>query len=85
MFHAALSQVYREIDRSVFFNPLNALEFRPEFDRIKSAQVLELIRSVPGPEAHRLVALTFLSLFRMLRYLTLITRILAEPGKRDPR
>ncbi len=50
LFHAALSQVYREIDRSAFFNPLNALEFRPEFDRIKSAQVLELIRSVPVPK-----------------------------------
>ncbi|HEY6080685.1 MAG TPA: hypothetical protein VIW29_17845 [Polyangiaceae bacterium] len=82
LFHAALSGVYREIDRSAFFNPLNALEFRPEFDRIKSAQVLELIRSVPGPEAHRLVALTFLSLFRMLRYLTLLTRILNDQGKR---
>ena len=82
LFHAALAQVYREIDRSQFFNPLSALEFRPEFDRIKSAQVLELIRSVPGPEAHRLVALTFLSLFRMLRYLTLINRILSDPGKR---
>jgi len=82
LFHAALSQVYREIDRSTYFNPLSALEFRPEFDRIKSAQVLDLIRSVPGPDAHRLVALTFLSLFRMLRYLTLITRILADPGKR---
>jgi hypothetical protein len=75
LFHALLASVYREIDRSAFFNPLNALEFRPEFDRIKSAQVLELIRSVPGAEAHRLVALTFLSLFRMLRYLTLLTRI----------
>jgi hypothetical protein len=82
LFHAALSQVYREIDRSAYFNPLSALEFRPEFDRIKSAQVLDLIRSVPGPDAHRLVALTFLSLFRMLRYLTLIARILADPGKR---
>jgi hypothetical protein len=82
LFHAALSGIYREIDRSAYFNPLNALEFRPEFDRIKSAQVLDLIRSVPGPEAHRLVALTFLSLFRMLRYLTLLTRILADPGKR---
>jgi hypothetical protein len=75
LFHALLATVYREIDRSAFFNPLNALEFRPEFDRIKSAQVLDLIRSVPGSEAHRLVALTFLSLFRMLRYLTLLTRI----------
>jgi len=51
LFHAALSGVYREIDRSAFFNPLNALEFRPEFDRIKSAQVLELIRSGPGPRS----------------------------------
>src|SRR5262249_19201145 len=70
LFHALLSTVHREIDRSTFFNPLSALEFRPEFDRIKSAQVLDLIRSMPGVEAHRLVALTFLSLFRMLRYLS---------------
>lgn len=78
LFHAVLAGAYREIDRNAFFNPLNALEFRPEFDRIKSAQVLELIRSVPGRETHRLVALTFLSLFRMLRYLQLITRITGE-------
>jgi hypothetical protein len=75
LFHALLSTVYREVDRSAYFNPLNALEFRPEFDRIKSAQVLDLIRSMPGVEAHRLVALTFLSLFRMLRYLALLERI----------
>jgi hypothetical protein len=75
MFHALLSTAYREIDRNAFFNPLNALEFRPEFDRIRSAQVLDLIRSVPGLEAHRLVALTFLSLFRMLRYLSLLERL----------
>ena len=34
--------------------------------------MLDLIRSMPGVEAHRLVALTFLSLFRMLRYLALL-------------
>jgi hypothetical protein len=78
LFHAVLASAYREVDRNTFFNPLNALEFRPEFDRIKSAQVLELIRSVPGVETHRLVALTFLSLFRMLRYLSLLSRIAAD-------
>lgn len=82
LFHALLATVYREIDRSAFFNPLNALEFRPEFDRIKSAQVLDLIRSVPGAEAHRLVALTFLSLFRMLRYLSLLSSIGADIERR---
>jgi hypothetical protein len=82
LFHALLSTVYREVDRNTFFNPLSALEFRPEFDRIKSAQVLDLIRSMPGVEAHRLVALTFLSLFRMLRYLALLDRMAREPGTR---
>jgi hypothetical protein len=80
LFHAVLATAYREIDRNTFFNPLNALEFRPEFDRIKSAQVLALIRSVPGSEAQRLVALTFLSLFRMLRYLSLLSRIASDSG-----
>jgi hypothetical protein len=82
LFHALVSTTYREVDRSAFFNPLSALEFRPEFDRIKSAQVLDLIRSMPGVEAHRLVALTFLSLFRMLRYLALLQRFVTEVGPR---
>jgi len=82
LFHALCSTVYREVDRSAFFNPLSALEFRPEFDRIKSAQVLDLIRSMPGVEAHRLVALTFLSLFRMLRYLALLDRMTGETSLR---
>ena len=37
---------------------------------------------MPGVEAHRLVALTFLSLFRMLRYLSLLDRMAREPSTR---
>lgn len=75
LFYAALATTMREITQSAFFNPLAALEFRPEFDRIPSPQVLELIQGIPGEQAHRLVALTFLSLFRILRYLRLIDSI----------
>ena len=82
LFYALLRTVQREVARNVFFNPLTALEFRPEFDRIKSGQVLDLIRGVPGEEAHQLVALTFLSLFRMLRYMRLLSRIGVESGRR---
>jgi len=71
----------REVGQNAFFNPLTALEFRPEFDRIKSSQVLELIRNVPGQAAHRLVALTFLSLFRMLRYVHLLGQLAGEGGR----
>jgi hypothetical protein len=83
LFYATASLVQREIAHSPFFNPLSALEFRPEFDRIKSPEVLEVIRSGPRGKAHHFVALTFLSLFRMLRYLRLLGRIVTEPGQRE--
>jgi hypothetical protein len=42
--------------------------------------MLELIRSVPGEQARRLVALTLLALFRMLRYLSLAESVAQETG-----
>jgi hypothetical protein len=72
LFYAMLGLAHREVARSAYFNPLAALEFRPEFDRITNTRVLELMRQVPGEDARRLVALTFLALFRMLRYLALL-------------
>ncbi|AUX21096.1 hypothetical protein SOCEGT47_015740 [Sorangium cellulosum] len=82
LFYAHLATAMREIAQSAFFNPLHALEFRPEFDRIASTQVLELIQRVPGEQAHRLVALTFLALFRMLRYLRLLDAIAVDHSDR---
>ncbi|MDX2051924.1 MAG: hypothetical protein SFV15_05985 [Polyangiaceae bacterium] len=85
LFYAALTSVQREVGRNVYFNPMRALEFRPEFDRIKSPHVLELIRGVSGEKAHQLVALTFLSLFRMLRYVRLLQRVASEPSVKKRR
>ncbi|MCB9582550.1 MAG: hypothetical protein H6717_36270 [Polyangiaceae bacterium] len=85
LFYAVLATMQREVGNNAYFNPLTALEFRPEFDRIRSGQVLDLIRGVPGVQAHRLVALTFLALFRMLRYLRLLTRIAADLGAKRRR
>lgn len=79
LFYATLSVAHREVSQSAFFNPLAALEFRPEFDRITNVRVLELMRQVPGEQARRLVALTFLSLFRMLRYIALLEHVVREP------
>ncbi|HVH46092.1 MAG TPA: hypothetical protein VM925_27270 [Labilithrix sp.] len=78
LFYAAMAVVHREVSQSAFFNPLVALEFRPEFDRITNPRVLELMRQVPGEQARRLVALTFLALFRMLRYVTLLEQVVRE-------
>jgi len=79
LFYALLGVGQREVGACAYFNPLHALEFRPEFDRITNPQMLELIRNVPGEAARRLVALTVLSLFRMLRYLGLVERVAREP------
>ncbi len=79
LFHATLVTSEREIARSRFFAPLSPLEFRPEYDRIESAQIMELTRTVPGESARQLVALTFLSLFRLLRYVDLADEVMRRP------
>lgn len=78
LFFSVLNLLQREIGQNAYFNPLTALEFRPEFDRIQSSEILSLISGVPPGEAHRLVALTFLALFRMLRYQRLLSDIATE-------
>jgi hypothetical protein len=80
LFYTMLGMVQREVGRNAYFNPLTALEFRPEFDKIQSPEILRLIASLPPGEAHRLVALTFLALFRMLRYQRLLSEITAIKG-----
>jgi hypothetical protein len=80
LFFALGAVAQREIAQNAFFNPLSALEFRPEFDRIGSRDVLDLIETVQDENAHRLVALTFLSLFRMLRYVGLIEAMANKRG-----
>jgi len=79
LFYATTALAQREISQNPFFNPLSALEFRPEYDRISSHQVLDLIQRAPSDQAQRLTALAFLSLFRMLHYLDLVDRIIADP------
>jgi hypothetical protein len=85
LFYALLGVAQREVSQSAYFNPLVALEFRPEFDRISNPRILELMRSVPGESSRRLVALTFLALFRMLRYLALLESTVRErePSRRQ--
>lgn len=77
LYFALLGMISREIGRNAYFNPLIALEFRPEFDRIRNADVLEALNASTDP-AHRTAALTLLSLFRMLRYVTLVESDAAE-------
>jgi hypothetical protein len=80
LFHATLVMAQREIQRNQFFNPLIALEFRPEFDRIRSPEVLEAIQSIQNDQAHRVVALAYLACFRILRYAHLVQTTAQDPA-----
>lgn len=78
LFYAAVAMVQREVTRNAFFNPLLALEFRPEFDRMRVPEVLDAIQSVEGDAAHRLVALAYLGMFRQLRMTQLLLATCAD-------
>jgi hypothetical protein len=79
LFYATAHALQRELSRNVYFNPLQVLEFRPEFDRVRAPEVLDAIQSVDGEVPHRLVALTFLSHFRLLRLAQLVQHTAADP------
>lgn len=78
LYTALHGTIAREVGRNVYFNPLMALEFRPELDRIRNAEVLEALHAIESDAAHRVVALTMLSLFRSLRYLDLVDHYAAD-------
>ncbi len=79
---ASLGRVVgREIERNQFFNPLVQLEFRPELDRITHVELLEIVYGTRPPGAKRAVTLTFLALLRMIRYLDVAGRTIADPGR----
>ena len=79
VFFAALTTLRREVERNGCFNPLTLLEFRPEFDRIRSTEVLESLQSCETDTAHRLASLTFLSHFRLLRVVQMMAAAAADP------
>ena len=77
---ALLATITREVGRNAYFNPLVALEFRPELDRIRAPEVLEALHGIESESAHRVAALTFLTLFRALRYLAIVDGYASEEG-----
>jgi hypothetical protein len=72
VFSAAAHLAQREIHRSEFFDPLESLEFRSEFDRIRSVAILEVMAAIESDSSRRVAALAFLALFRLLRYIDLV-------------
>jgi hypothetical protein len=63
--------VVREIALNKYFRPFRPLEFRVEYDRIKSVRILEVLRKLDpqGERLRRSVSLAFLAFFRLLHYL----------------
>ena len=61
----------REIVLNRYFRPFRPLEFRLEYDRIKSVQILESLGGLDEP-LRRAFTVAFLGLFRLLHYLSYV-------------
>jgi hypothetical protein len=61
--------ITREIAFNRFFNPLSIMEFRPEYDRIRSVEVLDALNALSVSLEHRIAQRIFLSMFRLLHTL----------------
>lgn len=65
------SLLLRDIVLNRYFRPFRALEFRLEYDRIKSVRLLELLAELPE-QTRRLFTVPILGLFRLLHYLSYV-------------
>jgi len=78
VFSSIIEVLQREIHRSTFFNPLAVLEFRNEFDKFRPENTRRLIQQITSEPARKVMTLTFLSLFRLLKYNEAIKRSFAR-------
>ncbi len=69
----------REIGRNAYFNPLWDLEFRPEYDHLQQVELLDIVYGGGPSGAQKAVTLSFLSLFRLKRYLDSAKTLLLDP------
>jgi hypothetical protein len=74
----------REIALNKYFRPFRPLEFRSEYDRIKSVHILEILGRLEaqGEPLRRSISLAFLALFRLLHYLRYVPITGGEPARR---
>ncbi|MHB8418990.1 MAG: hypothetical protein ACYDCL_13010 [Myxococcales bacterium] len=74
----------REIALNKYFRPFRPLEFRSEYDRIKSVRILEVLGRLgaSGEAVRRSVSLGFLGLFRLLHYLRYVQSGTGESARR---
>lgn len=84
LFNEVGTLVLREIVLNQFFRPFRPLEFRIEYDRIKSAAVLIALRRLEPPE-RRLFTTALLALFRLLHYLSYVSAEASAPPVRRGR
>lgn len=71
------------LSSSKYFRPPGALEFRTEYDRVGSVQLLELVKKLGDLRARKAVALGFLACFRLLRYLRFVQASAAVMPRRS--
>ncbi|MEJ2323567.1 MAG: hypothetical protein P8Y77_02035 [Nitrospirota bacterium] len=60
--------VSREIRDNIHFNPFKR-QIDPELDHIGHKEIVEIVKSIDDKDSRKLVSVTFLFLFRFLRYL----------------
>jgi hypothetical protein len=61
--------ISKEIRENVFFNPFRKNIHR-NFDRIKNRKISDVVKCIQDKEIKRYVSVTYLSLFRFLRYIS---------------
>jgi hypothetical protein len=62
------SLISREIATNRYFNPMDTISFRPEYDRVGHKRIARIVKSIPDPEIRKNFSIVVLAFFRLLHY-----------------
>ncbi|MBN2384485.1 hypothetical protein JXQ70_16545 [bacterium] len=71
-FNAIGQLITREISRNQFFNPLDNKPFVPEYDRIMTTRLSQIIFGISHPVLRKKISIIYLAMHRLLHYLQYI-------------
>lgn len=72
IFHHLEQLISREIAANRYFNPFKAAGFAPHYDVVRSTKISKIVRGIKDPVVKKYVSMSFLNLYKLLRYLSFI-------------
>ena len=81
VFYYLEQMIAREITANRYFNPFRGLGFVPHYDVVRSPRINKVVKNIENREVRKMISVAVLLLFKLVRYLSLVSGETKELGR----